>query len=146
MSAELKPQLRLEIAHVLFVDIVGYSKLLIDEQKELLQDLNCARESSRSRGRARQHAKRVRSPCEGRWSLLYFDGVNQHEGILCQRQLQLRKVLPQPKLIFFPSRGPITSSSTSATPNRQHTFTKQLLVSNRSPIPDRKRERKIERA
>jgi hypothetical protein len=25
-------QLRLEIAHVLFMDIVGYSKLLIDEQ------------------------------------------------------------------------------------------------------------------
>jgi len=40
MSAELKPHLRLEIAHVLFIDIVGYSKLLIDEQKELLQELN----------------------------------------------------------------------------------------------------------
>src|SRR5713101_70037 len=40
MSAELKPHLRLEIAYVLFIDIVGYSKLLIDEQKELLQKLN----------------------------------------------------------------------------------------------------------
>jgi TolB-like protein/class 3 adenylate cyclase/Flp pilus assembly protein TadD len=33
-------KLRLEIAHVLFVDIVGYSKLLIDEQSEALQELN----------------------------------------------------------------------------------------------------------
>jgi TolB-like protein/Tfp pilus assembly protein PilF/class 3 adenylate cyclase len=33
-------ELRLEIAHVLFVDIVGYSKLLIDEQAEALQELN----------------------------------------------------------------------------------------------------------
>ena len=40
MPVELKPQLRLEIAHVLFIDIVGYSKLLIDEQKELQQELN----------------------------------------------------------------------------------------------------------
>jgi TolB-like protein/class 3 adenylate cyclase/Tfp pilus assembly protein PilF len=32
--------LRLEIAHVLFIDIVGYSKLLIDEQSETLQELN----------------------------------------------------------------------------------------------------------
>ena len=40
MAAELKPQLRLEIAYVLFIDIVGYSKLLIDEQKELVQKLN----------------------------------------------------------------------------------------------------------
>ncbi len=35
-----KSDLRLEIAHVLFIDIVGYSKRLIDEQHELLQDLN----------------------------------------------------------------------------------------------------------
>ncbi len=32
--------LRLEIAHVLFIDIVGYSKFLIDEEHELLQKLN----------------------------------------------------------------------------------------------------------
>src|SRR5437867_7009893 len=31
---------RLEIAHVLFMDIVGYSKLLTDEQTEALQELN----------------------------------------------------------------------------------------------------------
>ncbi|PYI74944.1 MAG: hypothetical protein DMF04_11570 [Verrucomicrobia bacterium] len=40
MADEQKTQLRLEIAHVLFVDIVGYSKLLIDEQSEALQELN----------------------------------------------------------------------------------------------------------
>jgi len=37
---EPKSDLRLEIAHVLFIDIVGYSKRMIDEQHELLQDLN----------------------------------------------------------------------------------------------------------
>jgi TolB-like protein/class 3 adenylate cyclase/Tfp pilus assembly protein PilF len=31
---------RLEIAHVLFIDIVGYSKLLINEQRESLQEIN----------------------------------------------------------------------------------------------------------
>src|SRR6266516_5554993 len=31
---------RLAIAHVLFMDIVGYSKLLTDEQSEALQELN----------------------------------------------------------------------------------------------------------
>ena len=30
MSVDAKPDLRLEIAHVLFIDIVGYSKLLIN--------------------------------------------------------------------------------------------------------------------
>jgi TolB-like protein/class 3 adenylate cyclase len=40
MSTELEPDLQLEIAHVLFVDIVGYSKLLINEQRESLRELN----------------------------------------------------------------------------------------------------------
>jgi TolB-like protein/class 3 adenylate cyclase/Tfp pilus assembly protein PilF len=40
MPEDLKTKLRLEIAHVLFMDIVGYSKLLIDEQSEALTELN----------------------------------------------------------------------------------------------------------
>src|SRR5438128_7341865 len=40
MADQQKTQLRLEIAHVLIIDIVGYSKLLIDEQSEVLQELN----------------------------------------------------------------------------------------------------------
>ena len=40
MPDEQKTQLRLEIAHVPFMDIVGYSKLLSDEQSEDLQELN----------------------------------------------------------------------------------------------------------
>jgi len=40
MSAERKPDLHLEIAHILFIDVVGYSKLLADEQSETLQLLN----------------------------------------------------------------------------------------------------------
>jgi len=40
MSTELEPDLQLEIAHVLFVDIVGYSKLLINEQRGSLGELN----------------------------------------------------------------------------------------------------------
>src|SRR6202043_9419 len=40
MADEQKMKLRLEIAHVLFMDIVDYSKLLTDEQSEALQELN----------------------------------------------------------------------------------------------------------
>src|SRR6266404_5555013 len=40
MSVEVKKELQLEIAHVLFMDIVGYSKLLIDEQRASLNALN----------------------------------------------------------------------------------------------------------
>ena len=33
MSPEAEDNLRFEIGHVLFLDLVGYSKLLIEEQK-----------------------------------------------------------------------------------------------------------------
>jgi hypothetical protein len=41
VSAE-PSSVRLEIGHVLFLDIVGYSKLLITEQSELLRKLTAA--------------------------------------------------------------------------------------------------------
>ena len=38
-SAEPTPDLQLEIAHILLIDVVGYSKLLVNEQIELLEEL-----------------------------------------------------------------------------------------------------------
>src|SRR4051812_37752660 len=40
MLAEVNKQIELEIAYVLFVDIVGYSKLITHEQRRLLELLN----------------------------------------------------------------------------------------------------------
>src|SRR5437764_9431519 len=39
MAAEVKKEIELEIGHVLFIDIVSYSKMLITEQSEQLQTL-----------------------------------------------------------------------------------------------------------
>jgi len=39
MASEAENNLRLEIGHVLFIDLVGYSKLLIEEQKKRLRQL-----------------------------------------------------------------------------------------------------------
>src|SRR5438552_16271900 len=40
MSAAPESRLHLEIAHVLFLDVVGYSQLLVNEQREVVQQLN----------------------------------------------------------------------------------------------------------
>src|SRR5438094_1561367 len=40
MATEVKKEIQLEIAHVLFTDIVGYSKLPINQQRALVQRLN----------------------------------------------------------------------------------------------------------
>ena len=34
MDVEIKKEIELEIAHVLFIDIVGYSKLSVNEQSQ----------------------------------------------------------------------------------------------------------------
>ena len=39
MATESENNLQLEIGHVLFIDLVGYSKLLIEEQKQWLRQL-----------------------------------------------------------------------------------------------------------
>jgi TolB-like protein len=39
MSTEIKKEIQLEIAHVLFIDIVGYSKLSINEQRAAVDQL-----------------------------------------------------------------------------------------------------------
>jgi TolB-like protein/Tfp pilus assembly protein PilF/class 3 adenylate cyclase len=40
MAAEVKKEIQLEIAHVLFTDIVGYSKLPIQQQRAFVEQLN----------------------------------------------------------------------------------------------------------
>src|SRR5437764_12143256 len=39
MSADVKKEIQLEIAHVLFIDIVGYSRLSINEQNAAVDEL-----------------------------------------------------------------------------------------------------------
>src|SRR5213075_1048153 len=40
MSAEIQKEIQLEIGHVLFIDIVGYSKLSINDQRAAVEELN----------------------------------------------------------------------------------------------------------
>ena len=62
MPADLDDPRQLEIAHVLFMDIVGYSKLRTDEQRERQRDLNrVVRETEPFRA-AEADGKLVRNP------------------------------------------------------------------------------------
>ncbi len=65
MTAEFSPEARVEIAHVLAMDVVGYSKLLINEQSWLIGELTIVRgdRGFQRRGGERQTA----SSAHGRW-------------------------------------------------------------------------------
>src|SRR6266550_5540723 len=40
MATEIKKEIELEIGHVLFIDIIGYSKLSINDQHAAVEELN----------------------------------------------------------------------------------------------------------
>src|SRR6476619_6349439 len=72
MPAETIKDSRLEIAHVLFLDIVGYSKLLTNEQRECLQELNrIVRDTGQFRV-AEAEGKLVRIPTGDGMVLAFF--------------------------------------------------------------------------
>src|SRR4029077_3157726 len=71
MPTDAKPDLRLEIAHVLFIDIVGYSKLLINEQREALEDLNEVVRGTEAFRAAEAAGKLVRLPTGDGMALVF---------------------------------------------------------------------------
>ena len=71
-SAEIKPDLPLEIAHLLLIDVVGYSKLLVNEQIELLQELKQIVRSSESFRAAEARGELIRVPTGDGMALVFF--------------------------------------------------------------------------
>jgi TolB-like protein/Tfp pilus assembly protein PilF len=95
MSSIQEPHLHLEVGHILFLDIVGYSKLLADEQKELVQELNqIVRETEQFRA-AEAEGKLTRLPT-GDGMVLVFTN-NPEAPVECA--LEISKALhSHPKL------------------------------------------------
>jgi len=71
-SADTKPDPQLEIAHILLIDVVGYSKLLIDEQIEFLKELNQIVRSTECFRTAETAGKLIRVPTGDGMALLFF--------------------------------------------------------------------------
>jgi CHASE2 domain-containing sensor protein/class 3 adenylate cyclase len=72
MSDNLQPDADLAIAHVLFIDIVAYSKLAIDQQKEVVQQLNHHVRNSEQFCRADAAGKLIRIPTGDGLALAFF--------------------------------------------------------------------------
>jgi TolB-like protein/Tfp pilus assembly protein PilF/class 3 adenylate cyclase len=71
-STETEPDLPLEIADILLVDVVGYSKLLVNEQIELLLELNRIVRSTECFRAAETAGKLIRVPTGDGMALLFF--------------------------------------------------------------------------
>src|SRR5438874_9312708 len=88
-SVEPKSDLELEIAHVLLIDVVDYSKLLVDDEIELLQDLNQIVRTTECCRTAEANGKLIRVQTGDGMALLFFR--SPEEPVRCA--LEISKAL-----------------------------------------------------
>src|SRR5881227_1255146 len=105
-SAEPKPDLPLEIAHLLLIDVVGYSKLLVNEQIELLQELNQIVRNTECFRAAQSTGKLIRVPTGDGMALLFFR--SPEEPAQCALEIsEALKGHPHIKLRMGVHSGPV---------------------------------------
>jgi TolB-like protein/Flp pilus assembly protein TadD len=97
---------QLEIGHVLFMDVVGYSKLLIDEQRELQQELNDIVRGTEQFRLAEAAGKLVRLPLGDGMALVFFN--SPEAPVQCAVEIsQLLRDNPQFQLRMGIHSGPV---------------------------------------
>src|SRR5204863_214345 len=72
MSVESKKEIQLEIAHVLFIDIVGYSKLSISDQHAAVEELTRIVRASEQFQRAEAASRLLRIPTGDGMALVFY--------------------------------------------------------------------------
>src|SRR5690348_3805192 len=106
MSAQAKGNLRLEIGHVLFIDVVGYSKLLISEQSELLGELNDSVRGTEHFRSAEAEGRLIRLPTGDGMALVFRN--SPEEPVRCALEIaQALKEHPKLRVRMGIHSGPV---------------------------------------
>ena len=110
MSAETTKEIQLEVGHVLFIDIVGYSKLLITEQREQLQRLKeIVRATEQFRG-AEAAGKLLRLPTGDGGALVFR--TSPDAPVLCAMEIaKALKDYPKLRVRMGIHSGPVNEIS-----------------------------------
>src|SRR3954464_1382566 len=106
MSAESRPGVQLEIGHVLFVDVVGYSKLLINQQRDLQERLTEIVRGTEAFRAAESSGRLVRLPLGDGMALVFLD--SPEAPLRCAIEIQRAlKNQPDMQLRMGINSGPI---------------------------------------
>jgi TolB-like protein/Tfp pilus assembly protein PilF len=106
MPDEPEPNLKLEIAHVLLIDVVGYSKLLVNEQVDVLQKLNAVVRNTEHFRAAEASGQLMRLPTGDGMALLFFN--SPEAPVQCALEIaRAARDLPQMQLRMGVHSGPI---------------------------------------
>src|SRR5213596_1230830 len=106
MAAKLKSDPHLEIAHVLFIDVVGYSKLLVNEQREVVQQLNQVVRKTPQFRKSETAGKLIRIPVGDGMAPVFFQ--NPEEPVQCAMEItRALKNHPNIRLRMGVHSGPV---------------------------------------
>jgi TolB-like protein/Tfp pilus assembly protein PilF len=101
-----EPHLHLEIAHVLFMDVVGYSKLLVNEQREIMQQLNQLVRKTAQFQTSEANGKLISIPSGDGMALVFFQSLE--EPVQCALEIsRLVKNYPRLRLRMGVHSGPV---------------------------------------
>jgi hypothetical protein len=90
MSTETTKETELEVAHVLFVEIVGFSKRLINEQRALLDTLNGIVRSTSAFRREEATGKLRKIPTSDGLALVFYTA--KKEPVECALEIARRNI------------------------------------------------------
>ena len=107
MAAEVKKEIQLEIAHVLFIDIVGYSKLSINEQRAAIDELTRAVRASEQVQQAEAAARLIKIPTGDGMALVFYK--SPEEPVECALEIsRALKEHPRLQLRMGVHSGPVS--------------------------------------
>src|SRR5256714_998082 len=95
MSTEVKKEIQLEIAHVLFIDVVGYSKLSINDQRAAIDELTQAVRTSEQFQNAEAAARLIKIATVDGMALVFYK--SPEEPVECALEIS-RALNEHPKL------------------------------------------------
>ncbi len=106
MSPEAGSDLQLEIGHVLFMDMVGYSKLLVDQQHEFQRALTEIVQSTEQVCVEEAAGKLIRIPAADGMALVFFN--SPEAPVRCALEISKKlKAYPQLQLRIGIHSGPV---------------------------------------
>src|SRR2546429_8413950 len=107
MPAEVKKEIQLEIAHVLFIDIVGYSKLSINEQHAAVDELNAVVRTSEQFQKAEASDRLIKIPTGDGMALVFY--TSQEAPAQCAIEISaFLKEHPRLQLRMGVHSGPVS--------------------------------------
>src|SRR5438876_6643974 len=108
MAAEVKKEIALEIAHVLFIDIVAYSKMAIDDQRAAIEKLNQIVQATDEFRKAESENRLLKIATGDGMALIFYHSPEDPVECALEISRALKEQHPELRLRMGINSGPVS--------------------------------------